>query len=117
MKRRATVRIAFHIPRAEWLEPDFSGDSVLVSNLLASLSQRGHELKVPSRLSALDVCRGRAKARRLLAEAISIRTQVKRFSPDAWLVYSPSVAYPALFGRWQRPQRDAIFGAAQGRPD
>ena len=117
MKRRATLRIAFHVPRAEWLEPGFSGDCVLVSNLLASLSQRGHEVKVPSRLNALDVCRGRAKARRLVAEAISIRTQMKRFSPDAWFVYSPSVTYPDLFGWWQRPQRYAIFGADTGRPE
>jgi glycosyltransferase involved in cell wall biosynthesis len=111
------MRIVFHVPRAEWLEPGFSGDRVLVSNLLASLRQRGHEVKVPSRLSANAVGRGRVRARRLVAEAVSIRTEMKRFSPDAWFVYTPSVDYPDLFGWWLRPKRYAIFAADIGAPD
>jgi len=34
---------------------------------------------------------------------------MKRFSPDAWLVYEASVKNPDLFGWWQRPKRYVLI--------
>jgi glycosyltransferase involved in cell wall biosynthesis len=39
---------------------------------------------------------------------------MRRFSPDAWLVYHPSAADPDLFGWWQGPKRYVLFNAAPG---
>jgi glycosyltransferase involved in cell wall biosynthesis len=39
---------------------------------------------------------------------------VGRFSPDAWLVYLPSVKNPDLFGWWQRPRRYVLYEATTG---
>src|SRR5438309_3219164 len=39
-----------------------------------------------------------------------LRGEVKRFSPDAWLVYASSVQYPDLFGWWQHPKRYVLLG-------
>jgi glycosyltransferase involved in cell wall biosynthesis len=111
------MRIAFHVPRASWLEPEFSGDQAVLSGLLAGLRKRGHQVRIASRLDALHVCRGRVPARRLVAEAFSIWMEMKRFSPDAWLVYTPSVTYPDLFGWWHRARRYAIFAGDSGRAE
>jgi glycosyltransferase involved in cell wall biosynthesis len=40
-----------------------------------------------------------------------------RFRPDAWLVYTPSMTYPDLFGWWQRPRRYVLYAADKGRPE
>jgi glycosyltransferase involved in cell wall biosynthesis len=42
---------------------------------------------------------------------------MRRFQPDAWLVYSPSVTSPDLFGWWQRPARYVLFAGYHGRPE
>jgi len=42
---------------------------------------------------------------------------MRGFSPDAWLVYGPSVTYPDLLGWWQKPGRYVLFAAAAGRPE
>jgi glycosyltransferase involved in cell wall biosynthesis len=35
---------------------------------------------------------------------------MKRFSPDAWLVFAPAIQYPDLFGWWQYPKRYVFLG-------
>ena len=111
------MRIAFHVPRASHLTPGPSGDKVLVHNLLVSLRGRGHEVKVVSYVNVRDFWRGRVPARRLVSEALSIRREMRRFSPDAWLVYDARVTNPDLFGWWQRPKRYVLIntGAGTGR--
>ena len=42
---------------------------------------------------------------------------MRRFQPDAWLVYTPSATYPDLLGWWQRPRRYVLFAADKGRPE
>jgi glycosyltransferase involved in cell wall biosynthesis len=111
------MRIAFYAPRAAYLEPGLSGDVVYVRNLLKGLRARGHELLVISRLDVRDLMRGRVPARRLLAEALSIRRLSKRFAPDAWLVYGATVRNPDLFGWWQRPRRYVLLAAGRGKAD
>jgi glycosyltransferase involved in cell wall biosynthesis len=108
------VRIALHVPRASALEPGLSGDKIYVSNLLVALRRRGHEVMVVSRLNARDLSRGQVSLRGLAAEAISVRREVRRFSPDAWIVYLPSVKNPDLFGWWQRPTRYVLYAATTG---
>lgn len=110
------MRIAFYVPRASFLDLDSpGGDPILVHNLMAALQKRGHDVKVVSDVDVQEVWRGRIPARRLVTEAISIRKEMQRFSPDAWLVYTPSVAYPDLFGWWQRPKRYVLYGADTGK--
>ena len=110
------MRIAFYIPRAAYLEScpggekHPSGDGMFIANVLAGLRDRGHEVKIVSRVDVRDFWRGQLPARRLLAEAALVRGEVKRFSPDAWLVYAASVQYPDLFGWWQRPRRYVLLG-------
>jgi glycosyltransferase involved in cell wall biosynthesis len=108
------VRIAFHSPRASHLRPGFSGDKVQVRLLLEGLRARRHEVLVVSRLNARDVWRGRVSGWQLLREAIAVRRRVRRFAPDAWLVYNPSRTNPDLFGWWQRPKRYVVMHADVG---
>lgn len=110
------MRIAFYTPRVSHLEPGVSGDRILVPNLLAGLERRGHEVEIISRVGVYDFWRGRVSARRLLAEAFAVRRRVRRFAPDAWLVYGTSPTYPDIFGWWQRPGRYVLLNTTGGRP-
>jgi glycosyltransferase involved in cell wall biosynthesis len=111
------VRIAYHVPRASFLGPGHSGDQILVSALANGLRAHGHDLRLVTWLDARELGRGRVPARRALAEAVRVRRRMRRFAPDAWLVYMPSVTYPDLFGWWQRPRRYVLFAADAGRPE
>ena len=110
------MRIAYCVPRAGYLEScpggekRTSGDGMFITNVLTGLRKRGHEIKIISRVDMRDFWLGRLPARRLLAEAALVRGAVKRFSPDAWLVYASSVQYPDLFGWWQHPPRYVLLG-------
>ncbi|PYT67916.1 MAG: hypothetical protein DMG39_22580 [Acidobacteria bacterium] len=110
------MRIAYYVPRATYLEScpggekHTSGSGMFITNVLTSLRDRGHEVKIISRVDLRDFWLGRLPARRLLAEAALVRGEVKRFSPDAWLVYASSVQYPDLFGWWQHPKRYVLLG-------
>jgi phosphatidylinositol alpha-1,6-mannosyltransferase len=108
------VRIAFYAPRASYLEPGVSGDQVLLHILLAALRERDHRVEIVSQVDVRDFWCGRAPARRLVTEAISIRKRMKRFAPDAWLVYGPAVTHPDLFGWWQCPRHYLIWQADTG---
>jgi glycosyltransferase involved in cell wall biosynthesis len=115
---RDQVRIAFHAPRGSFLDPRASGgDPVGTRNLIDALTARGHRVEVVSYMDARDFVRGRLPLRRLLAEALSIRRRIRAFAPDAWLVYSPSVTYPDLFGWWMRPGRYVLYAADEGRKE
>lgn len=111
------MRIAFHSPRASFLGAGASGDHVLVSSLLTALRGRGHRVAIVSRLDVRDTWRGRVSTHRLLLDTLAARRRMRRFSPDAWLVYTPSVTYPDLLGWWQRPARYVLFAADKGRPE
>lgn len=110
------MRIAYYVPRAGYLEScpggekHTSGSGMFITNVLTGLRHRGHEVKIISRLDVRGFWRGQLPARRLLAEAALVRGEVKRFSPDAWLVYASSVQYPDLFGWWQHPKRYVLLG-------
>src|SRR5207247_7161593 len=54
---------------------------------------------------------GAVCALELARETVSVRRRMKRFSPHAWFVYSPSEGRPDLFGWWQRPERYLLFNA------
>jgi glycosyltransferase involved in cell wall biosynthesis len=103
------MRIAFYAPRASYLEPGISGDKILVASLLAGLRQKGHEVKIASRLNAGDLWRSRVPAHRLATEVSSVRRTMTDFSPDAWLIFASSFKYPDLFGWWQCPKRYVIY--------
>jgi glycosyltransferase involved in cell wall biosynthesis len=111
------LRIALHVPRPNFLQPGLSGDHVILSGLTSGLTKRGHEIQVVSYLDAGEIGQGRIPAHRIVPEAVRVRTRMRRFEPDAWLVYGPSVPYPDLFGWWQRPRRYVLFGADKGRPE
>ena len=110
------MRIAFYVPRAEYLEAcpggafHISGSGMFISNMLTGLRERAHKVKIVSRLDVRDFWRGRLPARLLVAEAALVRGDMKRFSPDAWIVYASSVQYPDLFGWWQSPKRYLLLG-------
>lgn len=110
------MRIAYYVPRAGYLEScpggekHTSGSGMFITNVLTGLRDRGHEVKIISRLDVRGFWRGQLPARRLLAEAALVRGEAKRFSPDAWLVYAASVQYPDLFGWWQHPKRYVLLG-------
>lgn len=110
------MRIAYYVPRATYLEScpggekHTSGSGMFITNVLTGLRNRGHEVKIISRADARGFWQGRLSARRLLAEAAIVRGEVKRFAPDAWLVYASSVQYPDLFGWWQNPKRYVLLG-------
>ena len=117
------MRIAFHVPRAGYLkscpggEKPTSGDGMIIANLVEALRKRGHKVRIVSLLDARDFWLGWLPARRLFAEAALVRGEMKRFSPDAWLVYCPRIQFPDLFGWWQRPKRYVLLkgGEETGR--
>jgi glycosyltransferase involved in cell wall biosynthesis len=111
------MRIALHVPRPDFLRPGFSGDHFILPGIRFGLMERGHEVQVVSYLDAREVGRGRIPAVRVLSEAVQVRNRMRRFRPDAWLVYTPSVTYPDLFGWWQRPRRYVLYAADKGRPE
>jgi glycosyltransferase involved in cell wall biosynthesis len=112
------VKIAFHAPRAAFLDPRAGGgDPVMTRNLIDELTARGHQTEVVSSVDVRDFYRGRLPVRRLLAEALSIRRRMREFAPDAWLVYGPSVTYPDFFGWWLRPRSYVLYSAAKGRKE
>jgi glycosyltransferase involved in cell wall biosynthesis len=111
------MRIALNAPRPDFLEPGFSGDHFILPAIRSGLAERGHEIQIVSYLDAREVGRGRIPARRAFAEAVRVRRRMRRFRPDAWLVYTPSVTYPDLFGWWQRPGRYVLYAADKGRPE
>ena len=113
------MRIAFHVPRASFIGGGHSGDHVLVESLFNALKEAGHEVEFVSRLDARDFWREKAPLplRRLIAEAFAVRRRMRRFSPDAWLVFSSSVTYPDFFGWWLRPRRYVLYAAAKGYPE
>jgi glycosyltransferase involved in cell wall biosynthesis len=106
------VRIAFYAPRATYLSyPEMiSGDTVMVELLLTGLRERGHDVEVASRRDVRDLWRGRISVRRFAAESLTSTRRMRRFSPDAWLVYAPAISYPDLLGWWQRAKRYVIYG-------
>jgi glycosyltransferase involved in cell wall biosynthesis len=107
------LRIAFYAPRASFLEPKLSlgGDPIFLHSLFAALRQRGHDIKVASRMNVRDLARGKVSPAGFAGEALSVWREMRRFSPDAWLIYSPSRTYPDPFGWWQRPRRYVLLGA------
>lgn len=109
----APLRIAFYSPRASHLEPALAhgGDPIFLEALLGALKDRGHEVRIVSRLNVRDLWRRRVPARRLIREAFLVWREMRRFSPDAWLVYNPSRTYPDIFGWWQRPTRYVLLNA------
>lgn len=113
------MRIACHSPRPSHFElaPSRGGDPIFLNNLFDALRRRGHEIEIVSSLDLRDVWKGRVPARRLLREAFDIRGRMKRFSPDAWLVYDTSRTYPDLFGWWQRPRRYVLLSAHTWQSD
>jgi glycosyltransferase involved in cell wall biosynthesis len=111
------LRIALHVPRPHFLQPGFSGDHVVLPGIKSGFEERGHEVEVVSDLDARAAGQGEIPARRIVREAVRVRDRMRRFQPNAWLVYGPSVTYPDLFGWWQRPRRYVLFGADQGRPE
>lgn len=111
------MRIALHVPRPDFLQPGFSGDHFILAGIRSGLSERGHEIQIVSYLDARELGRGRIPTRRIVSEAARVRKRMSRFRPNAWLVFSPSVAYPDLFGWWQGPRRYVLFAADKGRPE
>ena len=111
------MRIALHVPRPDFLRPGISGDHFILPAIGSGLTERGHEIQVASYLDAREVGRGRIPARRVFTEAVRLRRRMRQFRPDAWLVYTPSVTYPDLFGWWQRPRRYVLYAADEGRPE
>jgi glycosyltransferase involved in cell wall biosynthesis len=111
------MRIALHVPRASYLEPGASGDPIFLQGLLESLRERGHEVEVVSRIDVRDYWRGRRRPWKLLADLVSVWRRMRRFSPDAWIVYGASATYPDVFGWWQRPKRYVLLATGIGKPD
>jgi glycosyltransferase involved in cell wall biosynthesis len=109
------MRIAFYAPRATYLTyPEIiSGDTVMVHLLLTTLRERGHDVEIASRQDVRALwCPApeRISLRHFAAEARATARRMKRFSPDAWLVYAPAITYPDLLGWWQRARRYVIYG-------
>src|SRR5688572_14088863 len=110
-RRNALVRIAFYSPRQTHLEPALAhgGDPIFLQHLLAALARRGHDVRIISRLDVRNVWRGRTKRRRVVAEALRITRDMKRFRPHAWLAYDVSPTSPDLFGWWQQMPRYVLL--------
>ena len=88
---------------------------MVIANLLEALRKRGHIVRIVSRVDTRDFWQGRLPARRLVAEAALVRGEMKRFSPDAWLVYFSRITCPDLFGWSLHPKRYVILkGGAPG---
>ena len=101
------------------LEPRISNPAFRGTRSLCAISwlpcgRGAHQIKIVSRVNVRHFWRGRVPVRRLVTEAISIRKEMKRFSPDAWLVYGTSVTNPDLFGWWQRPKRYVLISTGAG---
>ena len=112
------MRIAFHVPRGSFLAPHATGgDTVNTRNLIDALTARGYRVEVVSHVEARDFFRGRLPFRRLVAEAVSVRRRMRKFAPQAWLVYGPSVTYPDLFGWWLRRGRYVVYAAHWGKTE
>jgi glycosyltransferase involved in cell wall biosynthesis len=111
------MRIALTVPRPEFLQPGLSGDHFILPAIRRGLVKLGHDIEIVSRLDAREAGRGNVPVRRVFAEAIRARDRMRAFRPDAWIVYTPSVTYPDLFGWWQRPRRYVLYAADQGRPE
>jgi glycosyltransferase involved in cell wall biosynthesis len=111
------MRIALHVPRASYLEPGTSGDPIFLGALVDGLRGRGHEVEVVTRTDVRDYWRGRRSARTLLADVVSARRRMKRFAPDAWIVYGASATYPDVLGWWQRPRRYVLIATGVGKAD
>jgi glycosyltransferase involved in cell wall biosynthesis len=111
------LKIALHVPRASYLEGRTSGDPIFLHALVDGLRDRGHEVAIVSRVDVRDYWRGGLPLRRLVSETIAVRRRMKRFAPDAWLVYGPSATYPDLFGWWSRPNRYVLLATGIGKPD
>jgi glycosyltransferase involved in cell wall biosynthesis len=111
------VRIALHVPRASYLEPGASGDPIFLWALVDGLRRRGHEVEIVSRVDVRDYWRGRRPARRLLSDLVSVRRRMRRFAPDAWIVYGASATYPDVLGWWQRTDRYVLLATGIGKPD
>jgi hypothetical protein len=109
------MRIAFHVPRASYLDPGTSGDKTNVRNLVEGLTDAGHEVRLVSRLNVRDLWRGRIPAWRIATEAFRVRNEMRAFSPHAWLVYGPSTTDPDLLGWWQHRGRYVLIQARGGR--
>ena len=111
------MRIAFYSPFARHLDLDLArgGDPIFLHSLLAALGERGHTVEVMSRFNVHDLWRGSVPVRRLFSEALAIRERVRRFNPDAWLIYEHSRTYPDLFGWWQQPKRYVLLSAHMWR--
>src|SRR5207249_4148495 len=86
-----------------------------VGRLLAGLGERGHQVRIVSRINVRNLWRRRVPTGRLLTEAVLVCKEMKRFSPDAWLVYGSSVTNPDLFGWWQRPKRYVLINTNTGK--
>lgn len=99
------MRIAFHVPRASHLKPGFSGDKILVRELIEGLRKRGHDVQVVSNLNVRNVWRGRISPRQLSQEMRRVREEMDCFSPEAWFVYGASTTNPDLFG-WRFASRN-----------
>jgi phosphatidylinositol alpha-1,6-mannosyltransferase len=110
---RTGMRIAFYSPRSTHMEHALAhgGDPIFLEALFGALRERGHEVEVASRLNVRDLWRRRLPTHRVLSEAIAIKRRMKRFSPNAWLIFNPSPTYPDLFGWWQRAPRYVLFSA------
>ncbi len=106
------MRIAFCVPRQSHLRPGVSGDKIYVAGLMKGLTDRGHELRVVAPFNVRDCWSGSLPLRRLLFAAFAVWLEMRRFAPDAWLVYDPSVNNPDFFGWWQRPKRYVLFHAS-----
>ena len=111
------MKIALHVPRASYLEPGASGDPIFLQGLIDGLRGRAHQVEIVSRTDVRDYWRGRLPIRRLLAETIAVRRRMRRFAPDAWLVYGPSATYPDLFGWWPRPKRYVLLATGIGKAE
>lgn len=98
---RPSMRIAFYAPRASFLGPNVVGETTHISNLFAALRRRGHAVDVVSDVNVRDFWRGRRPPWGIVREALAIRRRVRRFRPDAWLVFGANETYPDLFGWWQ----------------
>jgi glycosyltransferase involved in cell wall biosynthesis len=111
------MRIAFYSPRSKHLETEVArgGDPIFLAALFGALRRRGHDVEVVAGLNVRDLWRGRASIRRFVAEALRHRRELKRFSPDGWIVYNSSRTYPDLFGWWQRPKRYVLLATQTWR--